>query len=122
MSLGMECLATRNKFYLSPLACVHPKPLSFINTDIDILSSYLPTAPPSASVLNVGPVSADTEMTVACQISLNLFAMNFILTFTNFYLTVDQIESPVQGAVDSLQHPSLILTGLCLLQISIFYF
>ena len=116
MSLGMVCLTTYNKFYLSPVVCDYPKPLSFINTDIDILSSYLATSPPIAPVLNVGLVSADTEMTVACGMSLNLFAINLILTFINSYLTVDQIESPVQGAVDSLQHPSLILTGLCLLQ------
>ena len=102
MSLGMERLTARHKFYLSPLVCIHPKPLSFIisNTDIDILSTYLPTSPPIAPVLNVSLVSAGTEMTVACEISLNLFAINLILMFINSYLTVDQIEGPVQGAVD----------------------
>ena len=114
MSLGVECLTTCNKSYLSPVVCVHTKCLSFTvgNTDIDILSSYLPTSPPIAPDLNVGLVSADTEMTVACGIFLNLFAINLILTFINSYLTVDQIEGLVQGAVDSLQHPSPILTGL----------
>ena len=82
MSLGVECLTTRNKFHLSPVVCMHPNPLSFIigNTDIDILSSYLPASPPIAPVLNVGLVSAGTEMTVSCEISLNLFAINLILT------------------------------------------
>ena len=124
MSLGVEYLTTCNKLYLSPVVCVHTKRLSFTvgNTDIDILSSYLPTSPSIASDLNVGLVSADTEMTVACGISLNLFAINLVLTFINSYLTVDQIEGPVQGAVDSLQHPSPTSTGLCLLQIFIFYF
>ena len=63
-----------------------------------------------------------TEMTVACKISLNMFAIKLILTFSNSNLTVDQVEGPVQGAVDFLQHSSPILTGSCLLQISIFYF
>ena len=122
MSLGVEWLTACNKFYLSSLVCIHPKPLSFIvsNTDIDIPSTYLPTSPPIGPDLNV--VSAGTEMTVACEISLNLFAINVILNFINCYLTVDGIEGPVQGVVDSLQCPSPILTGLCLLQISIFYF
>ena len=108
MSLWVEHLTTHNKFYLSPLVCIHPKPISFIigNTDIDILSTYLPTSPPIAPVLNVGLVSADTDMTVACEISPNLFAINLILNFINSYHTTDQI----------------ILTGSCLLQISISYF
>ena len=77
MSLGVECLTAHNKFYLSPVVCTHPKPLSFIvgNTDIDIMSTYLPTSPPIAPVLNIGLVSADTEMSVACEIPLNLFAI-----------------------------------------------
>ena len=122
-SLGVECLTAHNKFYLSPVVCMHPNPLSFIigNNDIDILSSYLPASPPIAPVLNVGLVSAGTEMTVSCEISLNLFAINLILLI-NSYFTVDQIEVPVQGVVDFLQHPSPILTGSCLLQISIFLF
>ena len=124
MSLGVECLTTLNKFYLSPVVCVHPKCLPFTvgNNDIDILSSYLPTSPPIAPGLNEGLMQVDTEMIVACGISLNLFAINLVLTFINSYLTVDQIEGLVQGAVDSLQHTSPILTGLCLLQIPIFYF
>ena len=124
MSLGVECLSAHNKFYLSPVVCINPKPLPFIisNTDIDIPSSYLPTSPPIAPVLNVGSVSADTEMTFACEIPLNLVAIILILSFINSYLTVDRIEGPVQGAVDSLPHPSLILAGSCLLQICIFYF
>ena len=122
MSLGMECLTACNKLYLSPVACIHPKPQPFINTDIDILSSYLPTSPPIAPVLNVGLVSADTEMTVTCRISSNLFAINLILTFVNSYLAVDGIEGPEKKAIDSLQCPSPVLTGLCLLQICIFYF
>jgi len=119
-SLGKELLSTRNKFYLSPLVCINPKPLSFIigNTDIDFLSPHLPTSPPIAPV-NVGLVSVGTEMTVACEIPLNLY-IKLILTFTN--ISVDQVEGPVQGAVDFLQHPFPSLTGSCLLQISIFYF
>ena len=76
MYLGVERLTARNKFYLPSLVRIYPKPLSFIvsNTDIDIPSTYLPTSPPIAPVLNV--VSAGTEMTVACEISLNLFAIN----------------------------------------------
>ena len=122
MSLGMEWLTARNKFYLSPLVCIHPIPLSFIvsDTDIDILSTYLPTSPPIAPVLNV--VSAGTGMTAACEISLNLIAINVILSFINSYLTGDQIEGPVQGAANFLQHPSPILTGSSLLQIPIFHF
>ena len=122
MSLGVEWLTAHNKFYLSSLVCIHPKPLSFIvsDTDIDILSTYLPTSSPIGADLNV--VSAGTEMTVACEISLNLFAINVILSFINSYLTVDQIEGPVQGAANFLQHPSHILTGSSLLQIPIFYF
>ena len=122
MSLGVEWLTAHNKFYLSSLVCIHPKPLSCIvsNTDIDILSTYLPTSPPIAPVLNI--VSAGTEMTVACEISLNLFVINVILNFINSYLTVDQIEGPMQGAANFLQHPSPILTGSSLLQISMFYF
>ena len=83
MSLGVECSSAHNKFQPSPLVCIHPKPLSFIvgNIDIDTLSTDLPTSPPIAAVLNVGLVSADTEMTIACEIPLNLFAINLILTF-----------------------------------------
>ena len=77
-SLGKEWLSAHNKFYLSPLVCICPKPLSFIvgNADIDSMSSHLPTSPPIAPVLNVGLVSVGTEMTVASEISLNLFPMN----------------------------------------------
>jgi hypothetical protein len=64
-------------------------------------------------------VDLGTEMTVTCEIFLNLFAIK--LTF-NPNLTVDQVEGPVQGAVDFLEQPSPILTGSCLLQISLFYF
>ena len=63
-----------------------------------------------------------TEMTVACEIPLNLFAIKLILTFIDSNLSVDQVEGPVQGAVDFLQNPSPILTGSCLLQISILYY
>jgi len=63
-----------------------------------------------------------SEMTAACEIPLNLFAMNLMLTFINSNLTVDQVEGPVEGAVNFLQHASPILTGLCLCQISIFSF
>jgi hypothetical protein len=61
-------------------------------------------------------------MTVACEIPLNLFAIKLILTFINSNLTADQVEGYVHGAVDFLQPSSSILTGSCLLQISIFYF
>ena len=117
-SLPKEWLSAHNKFYLSPLVCISPKPLSFIvvNADIDSLSSHLPTSPPIAPVLNVGLVSAGIEMMVASEIPLNLFPMKLILTFINSNLTVDQFEGPVQGAIDFLQHPSPILTGSCLHQ------
>ena len=117
-------LSTRNKFYLSLLVCINPKPLLFIigNTDIDFLSSRLPTSPPIAPVLHVGLVSVGTEMTVACEIWLNLLAINLMLTFINSNLTADQVEDCVEGAINSLQHPASILTGSCLLQLSIFYF
>ena len=117
--MGIEWLSAGNKFYLPPLVCIYPKPLSFIigNTNVDTLSSYLLTSPPITPVLNVGLVSANTEMTVACEIPLKPFAIKLILTFINSKLTVNQVEGPVEGAVDILQHPSCILTGSCLLQI-----
>ena len=101
--MGVECLSACNEFYLLPLVCINPKPLSFIigNTNIDVLSSHLPTSePPIAPVLNVGLVLASTEMTVACETPLNLFAMKLILTFINSNLTVNQVEGPVEGAID----------------------
>ena len=73
--MGVVCLSPCNECYLLPLVCINPKPLLFIigNTDIDALSSYLPTSPPIAPVLNVGLMSARTEMTAASEIPLNLF-------------------------------------------------
>ena len=58
-------------FYLLPLVCINMKPLLFTigNTDIDALSSHLTTLPAIAPVLNVEPVSADTEMS-ACEMPL----------------------------------------------------
>ena len=102
-----------NKFYLHPLVCFNLKALSFIfgNADIDFLSSHLPTSPPIAPVLNVGLMVVGTEMTFACEIPLNPFAIKLILTFINSNLSVDQVEGPVDGAVDFLQQPSPILTG-----------
>ena len=124
MSLGKEWLSAHNKFYVPPLVCINPKPLSFIigNTDIDYLSPHLPISSPISPVLNVGLVSVDTEMTDACEIPLNQFAIKLILTCVDSNIPVDQVEGPVQGAVDFLQHPFAILTGSSLLQISIFYF
>ena len=115
----MEWLSGCNKFYLSPLVCINPKHLSFIidDTDIDFLSSHLPTSPPIAPAL----VSVGPEMTVAGEIPLNVFPIKLILTFMNSNLTVDQVEGPMQGAADFLQHHSPILTGSCLVEISIFY-
>ena len=115
-STGKERLSACSKFYLSPLVCINPKPQSFIiaNTDLDFLGSHWHTPPPVAPVLSVGLVSASTEMTVACEIPLNLFASKLILTFINFNLSADQVEGPVERAVDFLQHPC-ILTGSCLL-------
>ena len=120
-SPGKEWLSTCNKFYLSPLVCINPKSLSFIigNTYIDFLGSHLPTSPPIAPALNVG---MGTEITVAGEMSFNLFGIKLILTIINSNLIADQVEDSVQGAVDSLQHSSAILIGSCLLQISIFYF
>ena len=119
-SLRKEWLSNCNKLYPHPLVCIILRLLSFIigDSDVDFLSSHLPTSPPIAPVLNVGLVSVGTEMTVACEIPFNLFAIKLTLTFINSNLTVDQVEGPVE----SLQQPSSILTGLCLLQISIFYF
>ena len=79
--LEKERLSAQSRFYLSLLVCVNLRPLSFIigNTDIDFLSSHLPTSPPIAPV--PGLVSVGTEMTVACEIPLNLFAISLILTF-----------------------------------------
>ena len=116
-----EWLSICNKFYLSPLVCINPKPLSSIigNTDIDFLNPHCPTSPPNAPVLNV---CWGTEVTVACEIPLNLLAIKLIWIFIICNPTADQGEGPVQGAVDSLQHPSPILTGSCLLQIFIFCF
>ena len=110
-------MSTRNKLYLSPLVCINLKHLSFIvgNTDIDFLSSHLPSSPPIASVLNAGLVSAGIEMTVACKIPLNLFVIKLILTIVNSNLTADQIEGSVPGAVDVFQHSSSISTGSSLL-------
>ena len=65
---------------------------SLVTTEIDFLSSHLPTSPPIVPVLNVGLVSVGTEMTAACEIPLNLFAIKWMLTFINSNLTVDQIE------------------------------
>ena len=106
-----------NKFYLSPLVCINPKPLSFIvgNADIDFLSSHQPISPPIAPVLNVGMVSVGTEVTTACEILLNLFAINLILTFIIKNLSVDPVEGSIQEAADFLQHPYPILTGSYLL-------
>ena len=78
----------------------------------------MPTSPPITPVLNVDLVSVGTEMTVACKILFNLSAVELTLTFINSDLTVDQVE----GSVESLQWPSSILAGSCLLQISKFYF
>ena len=121
-SLGKEWLSARNKFYVSPLVCINPKPLSFIigNTDIDYLSPHLPTSPPIAPVLNVGLVSVDTEMTDTCEIPLNQFAIKLILTSIDSNISVDQVEGPVPGAADFVQHPFAILAGSSFLQISIF--
>ena len=112
------------EFYLLPLVCINPKPLSFIvgNTDIDAPSSHLPTSPPIAPVLNVGLMSAGTEMTAACEIPLNLFAIKLILMFIHSHLTVNLVEGPVEGAGDILQCSSPSLTGSCLLQTFLFQF
>ena len=67
-------------------------------------------------------VPVGTEMPAACEMPLSLFAIKLILTFINVNLSVDQVEGLVQGADDFLQHTSCILTGLYLLQISIFFF
>ena len=120
--MGVEWLSPCIEFYLLPLVCINPKPLSFIigKTDIDALSSHLPTSPPIAPVLNVGLMLADTEMTAACEIPLTLFAIKLILIFINSNLTVNSAEGPVEGAVDIIQHSSPILTGSCLLQTFLF--
>ena len=107
-SPGKEWLSTHNKFYLSPLVCINPKPLPFITGNTDI-GSHLPTSPPMTPVLNVSLVG--TEMTVACEIPLNVFAINLMLTFINSNLTADQVEGLVEGAINFLQHPSSILAG-----------
>ena len=120
--MGVGSLSPCIEFYLLPLVCVNPKPLSFIigNTDIDALSSQLPTSPPIDPVLNVGLMSAGTEMTAACEIPLNLFTIKLILIFIHPNLAVSLVEGPVEGAVDILQPSSPILTGSCLLQTFLF--
>ena len=107
-SLGKEWLTAHNRFYLSPLVCINSKPLSFITGNTNI-GTHLPTSPPIAPVMNVSLVGS--EMTVACEIPLNLFAIKLIFTFINPNLTADQIEGPAGAAVNFLQHPSPILTG-----------
>ena len=121
--MGVGLLRLWVEFYLLPPVCINPKPLSFIigNADIDAPSSHLPTSPQIGPVLNVGPVSADTEMT-ACEIPLWQFAIKLILIFINLNLTVNQVEGCVEGAIDILQCTSPILTGSYFLQIFIFYF
>ena len=122
--MGVEWLSPCIEFYLLPLVCINPNPLSFMigNTDIDALSSHLLTSPPIAPVLNVGLMSAGTETTAACEIPLNLFAIKLILIFIHSNFTVKLVEGPVERAVDILQHSSPILTGSCLLQIFLFQF
>ena len=119
--LGKERLSAQSRFYLSPLVCVNLRILSFIigNTDIEFPSSHLPTSAPITSVLNAGLDLVGAGMNVACEKPLNLFPTMLMLTFVDSNLTVSQVEGPVQGAVDI---SSCILTGSCLLQISIFYF
>ena len=120
--MGVEWLSPCIEFYLLPLVCNNPNPLSFMigNTDIDAPSSHLPTSPPISPVLNVGLMSARTEMTAACEIPLNLFAIKLILMFIHSNFTVNLVEGPVEGAADILQHSSPILTGSCLLQSFLF--
>ena len=120
--MGVEWLSPCIECYLLPLVCINPKPLSFIigNTDIDALNSYLPTSPPIAPVLNVDLMSATTEMTAACEILLNLFAIKLILIFIHPNLAVSLVEGPVEGAVDMLQPSSPILTGSCLFHTFLF--
>ena len=91
------------------------------DSDIDFLSSHLCNSVPIAPILKVGWVPVGTEMTDACEIPLNLFAIKLTLPFINSNLTVDQVEGLVQGAIDFLEQPSSILNGSCLLQIPIFY-
>jgi hypothetical protein len=68
-----EWLSARNMLLLSPLVCIHPKLLLFITDDSDIgLSSYSPTSAMFASVMDLGLMPVDTEMTVACQLPFNL--------------------------------------------------
>ncbi|KIJ97279.1 hypothetical protein K443DRAFT_681665 [Laccaria amethystina LaAM-08-1] len=67
-------------------------PQQVLPSSSDFLSSHLPTSPPIAPTLNVGLLS-----------------------------TADQVGGPVGGVVNLLKHPSSILTGSCLLQISVFY-
>ena len=115
-------MSTCNKFYLPLPVCINLRLLPFImsDSDIDFLSSHLCNSPPITPILKGGLVPVGTEMTVACEIPLNLFAIKLTLSFINFNLTVDQVEGLVQGAVDFWEQPSSILTGSCLLQISIF--
>ena len=118
MSLGVEWLSPCIEFHLLPLVCINPKPLSLIigNTDVDALSSHLPTSATIAPVLNEGLMSAGFELTATCEILLNIFDIKFILIFTHSNLTVNLNEGPVEGAVDILQQSSPTLTGSCLLR------
>ena len=71
-SPGWEWLSARNKLFL--LVCIHSKPLFFITDDSDIglLSTYPPTSPLFASVMDAGLMAVDTRMAVACEITFNL--------------------------------------------------
>ena len=114
-----ERLSAHSKLLLSPLVCIHPKPLLFIinDSDIGLLSSYPSTSPLIASVTDAGLMSVDTEMTVACEIQPACIKLT--LSLINSDLAVDQAKGPLQKAVPYLQQPA---PGLSSLQIYLLSF
>ena len=57
----------------------------------------MPTSPPIVPVPSGGLASVDTELTCACEIPVDLFAIKLTLTFINSNITVDQVEGPVKS-------------------------
>jgi len=70
--------------------------------------------------MNVGLMSVDNEMPIACEIQP--VCIKLTLSLINSDLAVDQAEHPLQEAVDCLQQSAPILTGSYLLKIYIFSF
>ena len=111
-------MSAHSKLLLSPLVCIHPKPLLFIinDPDIGLPSSYPSTSPLIASVTDAELMSVDTEMTVACEIQPACIKLT--LSLINSDLAVDQAEGPLQP-VNYLQQSA---PGSSSLQVYLFSF